>query len=139
MTEQGNANKYISCSRYKMKYHNNGESIKAHFGFTRLGERLKTCTKYRAKRHAKQQEPHRKKYNKRYYEECKEHNNAISKEWRDKNKGYLAEQLECELCGSFVSRDNMQRHARTLRCKDFTQETHNDEKCNELTTHLHHE
>ena len=51
MTEQGEDNKYINSSRCnKMKYHNNDDSIKEYFGFTRLGERLKTCTKCRANR-----------------------------------------------------------------------------------------
>ena len=44
MTEQGEDKKHINCSRCRMKYHNNDDSSKEHFGFTRLGERLKTCT-----------------------------------------------------------------------------------------------
>ena len=80
MTEQGEGNKYINCSRCRIKCHNDDDRIKEHFGFTRLGERLKTCTRCREKRNAKQQKPHRKEYNKRYYEEHKEHKSALSKE-----------------------------------------------------------
>ena len=38
MTEQGENDKYIKCSRCKMKYHNNDDSIKQHFGYNRLDE-----------------------------------------------------------------------------------------------------
>ena len=43
MTEQGNDNTYINCSGCKMKYHNNYDSIKEHFGYNRLNEKYKTC------------------------------------------------------------------------------------------------
>ena len=124
MTEQGEDNEYINSSRRRTKHHNNDDRIKEHFGFTRLGERIKTCTKSRDKGNAKQQEPHRTEYNKRYYEEHKNHKNALNKEWRDKNKEYIAEKLECKLCGSFVSRDNMQRHTRTQKRKTFGKGKH---------------
>ena len=50
MTEQGSKDKSIKCSRCKMKYPNTDDHIKEHFGYNRLGEQLKTCTKCREKR-----------------------------------------------------------------------------------------
>ncbi len=49
MAEQSD-DKYIKCSRCKCKYNNDGDSIKVHFGYNRLNERLKTCTKCRCNR-----------------------------------------------------------------------------------------
>ncbi len=50
MTEQGDDNKYINCSRCRMNYHNTYDSIKEHFGYNRLGERFKICMKCRQHR-----------------------------------------------------------------------------------------
>jgi hypothetical protein len=46
MAEQ-NGDGYIKCAGCKCKYNNDGDSIKAHFGFNRLNEQLKTCVKCR--------------------------------------------------------------------------------------------
>ena len=49
MTEQDSKDKYIKCSRCKMKYINDDEHIKNDFGYNRLNERHKTCAKCRCK------------------------------------------------------------------------------------------
>ena len=50
MTEQHGKDKYIKCSKCKCKYINDDEHIKADFGYNRLNERFKTCTKCRTKK-----------------------------------------------------------------------------------------
>ena len=64
MTEQYSKDKYLKCSRCNMKRDYNDDSIKEHFGYNRLGEQLKTCTKCREKR---------TKYYEDYYIENKEY------------------------------------------------------------------
>ena len=49
MTEQSGEDKYIKCSKCKCKYINDDKHIKNDFGFNRLNERFKTCTKCRTK------------------------------------------------------------------------------------------
>ena len=49
MTEQGGEDKYIKCSKCKCKYINDDNHIQTDFGFNRLNERFKTCTKCRSK------------------------------------------------------------------------------------------
>ena len=46
MAEQ-NGDAYIKCSSCRCKYNNDGDSIKAHFGYNRLNVQLKTCVKCR--------------------------------------------------------------------------------------------
>ena len=77
MTEQGNDKTYINCSRCKMKYHNNDDSIKEHFGFTRFGEQFKTCIVCRTKR---------AQYHMDYYNEHKEHRQYYSRKYREEHK-----------------------------------------------------
>ena len=50
MSEQTGEDKHIKCSKCKCKYINDDEHIKADFGFNRLNERFKTCTKCRTKK-----------------------------------------------------------------------------------------
>ena len=47
MTERDSRERYIKCSRCKMKYLNNDENINQDFGYNRLNERYKTCVKCR--------------------------------------------------------------------------------------------
>jgi hypothetical protein len=49
MAEHSGEDKYIKCSKCKCKYINDDEHIKADFGYNRLNERFKTCTKCRTK------------------------------------------------------------------------------------------
>ena len=98
----------------------------------RKGEYFKTCDTCRKKRNAKQQEPHRREYNKLYYEEHKGHKNEMGKQWQYDNQGYTSEPIPCPLCGSVLRRDRMWKHIRTQSCKELRQETHNDETVNEI-------
>ena len=50
MTEQSGEDKYIKCSKCKCKYINDDKHIDNDFGFNRLGERYKSCTKCRNNR-----------------------------------------------------------------------------------------
>ena len=50
MTEQDSKDKYIKCSRCKMKYLNSDENISKYFGYNRLNEIYKTCAKCRDNR-----------------------------------------------------------------------------------------
>ena len=47
---QQESDKYIKCSMCKKKYHNDDNHIKEDFGYSRLGERFKTCNTCRAKK-----------------------------------------------------------------------------------------
>ena len=76
MTEQDSEDKYIKCSRCKCKYINDDELIKNDFGFTRLGEQLKTCIVCRTKR---------TQYHKDYYCEHKEQKQEYGKQNIEKN------------------------------------------------------
>ena len=69
MTEPSEADKYIKCSKCRCKYHNNDDNIKSDFGYTRLGERYKTCIKCRKTRLDN-------------YDKYKEHANEYSKQYK---------------------------------------------------------
>ena len=56
MTEKGENDNYIKCSRCTCKYINDDEHIKKDFGYNRLNERFKTCSKCRDKKNAYTQE-----------------------------------------------------------------------------------
>ena len=83
MTEENNHDEYIVCSNCKCKYTNNEEHISTDFGYTRLEERYKTCTKRRASskiRNKKYCDSHReelKEYGKEYREEHKKTTKGI--------------------------------------------------------------
>ena len=47
MAEQDSKEEYIKCSQCKCKYTNDEEHIKTDFGYTRLNEQYKTCSKCR--------------------------------------------------------------------------------------------
>ena len=53
MAEECGDNKYIKCSKCKCKYMNDDKHIKNDFGYNRLEERFKTCTKCRTKTNKK--------------------------------------------------------------------------------------
>ena len=52
----GEDDKYIKCGKCKCKYINDHEHIKQDFGYNRLKERFKTCSKCRDKKNAYTQE-----------------------------------------------------------------------------------
>ena len=112
MAEQSEANKYITCSKCRCKYHNNADNIKSDFGFTRLGERYKTCVKCRTTRLDN-------------YEKCKEHANAYHKKYytyhREQLLAYQREyskmMTDCDVCGNNVSFEHLSRHNKSHLCK----------------------
>ena len=84
-----------------------------YFSVNRKGEYYKCCDNCRKKRNDAQQQPHRKEYEKQYYENNKEHKNAMSKQWQYDNEQYISEHIPCPMCGSFLRRDNIRNHTRT--------------------------
>ena len=50
MTEQGDDNKYITCSRCVRKFINDDDHTKNEFGYNRLEERFETCVQCRDKK-----------------------------------------------------------------------------------------
>ena len=53
MTEQGEVDKYVKCSKCRCKYINDDDHIKNDFGYNRLNQLFKTCTKCRTKSNKK--------------------------------------------------------------------------------------
>lgn len=115
MTEQGNEDKYINCSRCKMKYHNDDEHIKVDFGLNRLGERFKTCLNCREKKR-----PYNMEYSKTYYEDNKEAILQKNQEYREQNRETIRErgkeEIECNVCGAMVRKYGLARHQGTSKC-----------------------
>ena len=116
MAEHGNEDRYINCSRCKMKYHNNNEHIKVDFGYNRLNERYMTCLTCRT--------------NKREYNKCWSRNNyhiyrdselERTRIYKEARKEKEMEKTTCNVCGSIVSRRCMTIHLRTDKCKKFQQ------------------
>ena len=105
MAEEHVEDKYIKCSKCKCKYMNDDKHIKTDFGYNRLEERFKTCTKCRTKSNAYQQQPKMKEYAKRYNEEHKDHLKEYRQTHLEKRKTYDKDRLEnqtvitCENCG----------------------------------------
>ena len=52
MIEQSEVDKYVKCYKCTCKYINDDEHIKEDFGYNRLNERFKTCSKCRDKHKA---------------------------------------------------------------------------------------
>ena len=108
MTEQDNGNKYITCSRCKMKYQNNDGSIKEQFGFKRLGERLKTCTRCRGtrtgyyKQYSEEHKEQKQEYSKQYYQDHKEQQRQRWREYYNLHKNQIYKQMLCADCGKEV-------------------------------------
>ena len=50
MAEVRGQTNYTHCSQCKCKYHNRYDDLKDDFGYSRLGERYKTCVKCRERR-----------------------------------------------------------------------------------------
>ena len=126
MTEQGNDNKYINCSRCKMKYHNTDDSIKQHFGYNRLDERYKVCVKcrqYKLDNRAYILEKGRER-GKEYYYENHEALLAKNKQYRQDHTEQLNEKasklVACDKCGEYVRYNGLAKHKTTNKCMNFT-------------------
>ena len=57
-----------------------------------------------------------KQYQKEYYEQNKAKMNKYTKEYDEKNKQYRHTKIECDICGSYVSRQNIPKHKKTKKC-----------------------
>ena len=118
MTEQGKNDKYIKCSRCRMKYHNNDDSIKQHFGYNRLDERFKICMKcrqYKLDNREKILQQGRERW-KEYYEENKSEILEKDQKYIENHKDYLQQSIACDSCGANVCRSGLARHKKTLKC-----------------------
>lgn len=64
-----------------------------------------------------------KAYNRAYHEKHKDELNAKSRAWSEKNRDKIhakgRERVECEFCGSVVSRNSLTRHRKTKTCLDW--------------------
>jgi len=62
-------------------------------------------------------------YNKKYYEENKEKIRIKQAEYRDKNKERIhsnnGEKVVCKKCGKLNRKDNINRHMKSAKCKNF--------------------
>ena len=105
-----------------------------YFSVNRKGEYYKCCANCRKKRNDAQQQPHRKEYEKQYYENNKEHKNAMNKQWQQNNKNILNEKVVCENCGAVTNRCNRFRHKHTNKCKEATMRNNSNEKVDETLT-----
>jgi len=120
---------YIKCSKCHIKYLNDDEHIKTDFGYNRLGERIKTCTKCRDKQ-LKYREAHRAELKEKQCNRRKETKGIVDdliKEFKEHDKDnansetdiqtYINEILICEVCGSIKPRRLMVKHTNTPLCK----------------------
>ena len=104
---QQQPDKYIQCSRCNCKYINDGDHIKSDFGYNRLEERYKTCTKCRNKA---------KVYTDAHWEARCQYRQTYNNKNREKINAYNYEKIECKSCGHKVCRNAMRRHERENGC-----------------------
>ena len=108
MTEQGEANKYIKCSKCRCKYINNDEHVKNDFGYSRLNERFKTCVKCREKRKLNYNPEYDKAHREANKEALAERMSEYIKQrfqdnkvyFQEKQKEYRERQLNKEVCSN---------------------------------------
>ena len=98
MTEKGENDNYIKCSRCTCKYINDDKHIKKDFGYNRLHERFKTCITCREK-------------SDKYSQSDK------GKEYRDK---YKQTSVTCENCGQTTTKGVIAAHKRRYQCQVHT-------------------
>ena len=75
------------------------------------------------KYHKKYRDTHKeeiKEYHKEYRDTHKEEIKEYNKERYENNKGKRSEKIECE-CGSIIRMDNMSRHCKTIKHKQYIQ------------------
>ena len=97
-------NKYINCSKCKLKYHNNEDNIKDDFGYNRLGERFKCCVKCRnrAKKYTDKNREKVNEYSRNYREEHKEE----QKKYKEKQRINTDKYIVCAHCRLKYINDN---------------------------------
>lgn len=73
------------------------------------------------KEYSKQNKDKIKEQNKEYYEQNKEQIKEHKKEYYEQNKDKInthsSEKIACDVCGANVSRRNMNRHKKTIKCQ----------------------
>ena len=104
---------YILCSNCKCKYHNANGNIEVDFGYTRLGERYKTCVKCRTRRKQWSQTDKGKEYEERHTE----YKHQYWKEHKDEFMEKRSEKIKCQYCGEFVRKQHISRHVKSY-CKN---------------------
>ena len=83
-TSTSEDNKYIKCSKCRLKYKNNDIDIKHDFGYNRLGEQFKTCFICRDKQKKKRENSKKEEKQNSDKEITDEHYDEIDKELRSK-------------------------------------------------------
>ena len=75
-----------------------------------------------SKQWKQQNQEHVKQYNAERYERLKDYLLAQDKKYRAENKDRLkerrSEKVICDVCGSEVTRHQIARHKRTIKCKN---------------------
>ena len=105
--QQQQPDKYIQCSRCNCKYINDYDHIKSDFGYNRLEERYKNCTKCRNKA---------KVYTDTRWEAGCQYRQTYNNKNREKINAYNYAKIECKSCGHKVCRNAMLRHDREKCC-----------------------
>ncbi len=86
-------NKYIKCSKCRLKYKNNGIDKAHDFGYNRLGEQLKTCFICRDKQKKKREDSKKEEKQNNDKEITDEHYDEVDKELRPKYEEEFKELL----------------------------------------------
>jgi hypothetical protein len=102
----------IKCVRCQIKYDNDDNTITAHFGYNKLGERFKCCCKCReyvkisGATYRKTHKEELNKYSKTYYQEHKEELMKKDKEYTQKKKAELNDIIAKGELSNFKHIDN---------------------------------
>ena len=141
MTEEGENDKYIICSKCRSKYINDEEHITKYFGYTRLEERYKTCVRCRARNKInsktyQEKHPEKSEKAKEYYEANKDYLNEENKQFRENNKEHYKEydrarnqiKVNCPNCNCEIVKRKLNSHLQTQKCKSYVK----PDECNNL-------
>ena len=93
-------------------------------------EENKTEFNIKQKKYREEHKEDFKKYQKKYREKNKDKINKKSKEYREENKDKIKkyyEKIKCEKCNCFISKCNLKRHQKTMKCKMMSECLFSDE------------
>ena len=112
-------NKEEILDYHKEYYQDNKEKIaEYHKGYR---EQNKEVLSKKNQEYYENNKEHISQQNKEYYENNKEHISQWMKEYRENNKEHLNQQkkekVECEICGSVVTKNHLSRHKNSKKCK----------------------
>ena len=127
MTEEGNNDKYIICSKCRSKYINDEEHINKDFVYTILEMIYKTCVRCRARSKLTNNtysEKHPEQI-KEYHEAHKEERTEYDKQYREKTVDRLKEydrarnqlKVYCPHCEREIITRKMNSHLQSQKCK----------------------